>query len=180
MIKHNQIRNIKRVSVLLALTCLMLWAWSQQRNTPVAPANPTILLKRAEAAYAEKDYTASAALCDTALSHLNDVAQRTEWYDGLWLHTMLRAPRDSASKSLLYLSGVLQKQTIDDCITAKIYGLAGFASLYTRDFEQAVWYYERNLAGLRRHGCKNGVGTAYMNLGFVLKEQGDFRAARQP
>lgn len=179
MTKDNQVKNAKRIGALAVLICLMLWGWSQQRTSPHFLPDTTVLLQQAQEAFDAGEYQISATLCDTALNYINDVTQRAKWYDGVWLHTMAHVRTNSATVPLLYLTNALQKQTIDDSITAKVYGLAGFACLHLRNFDLANWYYEKNLAGLLRHHCKNGIGTAYMNLGYALKEQGDFRNARQ-
>lgn len=160
------------------LLCAMLLVWPQHRNMPDKPSGSATLLQQAQQAFDAKQYAAAATLCDSALSLMDEIAQRAEWYNAVKLRTRAQVEDTHAPESLLYLLRLLQKQTQDDSITAKLYGLAGFACLYADDNEQGAWYYERSLEGLQRHHCKMGIGTAYMNIGYALKAEGDYRAAK--
>lgn len=179
MIISRRIKYFIGFSILVLLAGPVFWVGSQNQRESTAPPSATALLINSQKAFDNGQYAVAATLSDTALARLNDTLQREEWYQALWLHTISNVFTGNASKALLYLSIVLKDQKTDDCITAKLYGLAGYACFDVRDFEQATWYYEQNLARLRRHGCTIGVGAAYMNLGYALKQQGDYRAARQ-
>lgn len=172
---NKKIIVMTQASVLFALVCFVFSGRSQKFDYATV---------RAQLAQAQSDldagrYADVIAVCEALLPRLDPVLNRADWYEAVWLHSRAQVSNGHAFKSVWFLAETLQKQHIDDSVTAKIAGLTGFACLYAGSFEQGLWFYEQNLTGLLRHHCKNGIGTAYMNLGYSLLGQGDYRAARQ-
>lgn len=167
---------LKQTGPLAGFVCFLVWAWCQ--TTPPSPAQQD-LARRAEQYFDQGDYGKVADLSENLLQTLDPVAQRPLWYDAVWRYTISAVQLGQAGRAGRFLLPALQQHPVDDSVTAKVHGLLGYAYLNSRNFERGAWHFEQNLDGLLRHRCRSGVGFAYMNLGYSLKEQGDYRAAKQ-
>ena len=167
---------LKQTGPLAGFVCFLVWAWCQ--TTPPSPAQQD-LARRAEQYFDHGDYGKVADLSENLLQTLDPVAQRPLWYDAVWRYTISAVQLGQAGRAGRFLLPALQQHPVDDSVTAKVHGLLGYAYLNSRNFERGAWHFEQNLDGLLRHRCRSGVGYAYMSLGYCLKEQGDYRAAKQ-
>lgn len=168
-----------RAMAVTAFACFVFWALAQKAANDEQAFSTKVLLDRLQMLYDQDRYPQTVYFADSIAAVFEKNGWRTDWYKVIRLRTIAQKEHYDARAALLQLLPTLQTQSLDDSITAKLYGLAGFASLNAGDFDQGAWYYEQCLAGLLRHRCKMGIGTAYMNIGYALKEQGDYRAARQ-
>lgn len=168
-----------RAMAVTVLACFVFWVFPQNAGK-IAQAIPSqLLLQRLQALYDADQYEETVRFADSISAVFEANGLRVDWYKALRLRTIAQKEHGNARTAIVQLLPLLQSQSIDDSVTARVYGLLGFACLNARAFEQGVWYYERSLSGLLRNHCKTGIGATYMNLGYALKEQGDYRAARQ-
>ncbi len=179
---QNDKRNtyyIFRAIAVTAFAFLVCWALAQKAQEPASKnPDPETLLARLDALNESEDYPDFLLFSDTLLQLFAQNGMRSDWYKVLRTRTIRQKKEDEADLAVLQLVPILQQQVIADSFTAKIYGLLGFACLNSEAYVQGAWYYEQSLAGLIKHHCKNGLGTAYMNLGFSLKMQGDYQSAK--
>jgi len=161
------------------IACFVCWVMAQnaEKHPDVVPTQ--LLLERLQALHDADQYEEVIHFSDSIAMVFKANGLRTDWYKALRIKTIAQKDHGRAHTALVELMPIVQAQTLDDSITAKLYGLLGFSCLNAREFEQGAWHYERCLVGLLRHRCILGIGGAYMNLGYALKEQGDYRAARQ-
>lgn len=168
-----------RAGAAIALACFVFWAVGQ--NTAKAPAEipSKVLLEQLDALKAAGQYEELIRFSDSITALFVGPDLRLEWYKAVRSKAVAQIAHEHAQTAMIQLLPIVQSQILDDSITARLYGLLGYACLNAREFEQGAWYFEQNLSGLLRHQCKVGLGFAYMNLGYALKEQGDHRAAQQ-
>ncbi|HOY06548.1 MAG TPA: tetratricopeptide repeat protein, partial [Saprospiraceae bacterium] len=114
---------------------------------------------------------------DSLMNDFKSRDLRPEWYDVLREKTIKQNIHEERPEAIAQLQAIMHAETLNDSITAKIYGLLGYLFLYEDDYEMGARYYEKALAGLLSNNCKSGLGTAYMNLGYALKSQGNYRVA---
>ena len=172
--KIYQLIKAMTVTVFASFVC---WALAQPVNrTPPSDANQK-QLDHLDKLMARKKKDAARLLADSLLVEFKSNNSREDWYQVLRRKTVLQNTEEDRSGMLEQLRAIVSAETLHDSITASIYGLLGFLSLYTEEYEMATWYYERNLAGLLANDCKTSIGTVYMNMGYSLKEQNDFRTA---
>ena len=169
-----------RAMAVTVFACFVFWVFPQNTGKIASDTIPSqLLLKRLQAFYDADQYEETVRFADSISILFENKGSRTDLYKTLRLRTIAQKEHGYARKALVQLLPLVQAQSLDDSITARLYGLLGFACLNAREFDQGVWYFEQNLSGLLRNRCKTGIGAAYMNLGYALKEQGDYRAARQ-
>ena len=162
-----------------ALACLAFWGISQQPEQPRVKINAKALLEHLTILNESDQYEALLQYADSIVPVLETNNLRADWYKALKTKTLAQQRHEQLRTALIQLLRIAQAQTIDDIYTNKLYGLIGYICVNTREFDLAASYNEQYLSGLHRHGIREDVGVAYMKLGFALKEQGDFRAARQ-
>ncbi len=179
MILNKKIRFFTRALAATAFACFAFWVLAQQAKIPPGKIDSKELLNRLQLLYDADQYQELIRFSDSISILFQENGDRISYYKVIRLRTMAQKEHRQARQAVIQLIPQIQGQTIDDSITAKLYGLIGFGCLNAGDYEQGAWYYEQNLTRLQRHGCTAGVGTAYMNLGYALKQQGDYRAARQ-
>jgi len=168
-----------RAMAITAIACFVFWAIGQNTTKPPADVPSKALLEQLQALKDADQYEATLRFSDSISAVFVANGLRTDWYSAIRFKTVAQIDHEHARTAIIQLLPLVQSQSLDDSITAKFYGLLGYACLNAREFEQGAWYFEQNLSGLLRHQCKIGIGFAYMNLGLVLKEQGDYRAAQQ-
>ncbi|MBC7775964.1 MAG: tetratricopeptide repeat protein [Phycisphaerae bacterium] len=162
-----------------ALACLVCWALAQKAEKQPAVVSSGVLVERLKALWSSRQYEETIRLADSLSIVFEAKGLRADWYRVLSTRAIAQKELNHPRKAIAQLLPILQAQTLDDSITARLYGLIGFAYLNADEFELGAWYMERNLSGLLRNQCKIGIAFAYTSLGFALKEQGDYRAALQ-
>ena len=162
----------------IVLACLAFWVLAQKTEKQPAVAPSKLLLEQLEAFYSSGQFEETVRFADSISVLFEPDSLRVDWFKVIRFRTIAQNLDEHPRKALIQLLPVVQAQTLDDSITAKLYGLLGYSCLNTREFGQGAWYFERNLSGLLRHQCKSGIGFAYMNLGFALKGHRLIRAAK--
>ncbi len=184
-ITYLMIQNIKqwnlylRAMAVTVLACFAFWVLAQNPAKTVEESNADALLEQLKALSNSDQYEQKLIFADSIANIFASNNWRDKWYQAIRLKTIAQKVNEDAEKAVTQLLPIVQAQTLDDSITAKLFGLLGFACLNARQIEHGAEYYEKCLLGLLRHHCVLGIGSTYMNLGFALKEQGDYRAARQ-
>ncbi len=168
-----------RAKAVTVLACLAFWGLSQQTEHPPDQINAKVLIEHLTALSDSDQYEALIQHADSIAVLLDKNHLRADWYKVLWMKTLSQVKHKDERTAIVQLLPIVQAQTIDDNYTNKLYGLLGYVCLNAREFDLGAWYYEKYLSGLLRRHISVDVGVAYLNLGVALKEQGDFRAARQ-
>jgi|GEM_PF-2010204 len=168
-----------RAMAVTVLACFVFWVFAQKTEKQPPNLSSESLLKRLEELKETDSYEETLRFADSIAMIFQASELRIDFYKALKIKTIAQYEHSHASTAVVQLLPIVQAQTLDDSITAKLYGLLGFSCLNANEFDLGAWSFERNLSGLVRNQCKIGIGFAYMNLGFSLKEKGDFRAARQ-
>jgi CHAT domain-containing protein len=171
--------RIIKASAVTALALMVFYSLAQQgaslqKEKPEAEQ----LLAKQKTLYDTDAYKQLLVFSDTIIEIFKDHNLRVEWYKALRLKTIARNNHGEADLAVTELLPIASAQVIDDSITAKIYGLAGFACLNTKSIELGGMLYELSLVGLLKHNCKTALGTAYMNIGFYYKQKGDYQEAK--
>lgn len=169
---------ILRAIAVTAFAFLVCWALAQKnQETDATKPDAEALLARQDTLLKSKDYPQFIRYSDTLLELFTRHEMRREWYLALRSKTTRQRNEGDADQAVRQLIPILHQQVLTDSFTASLNGLLGFAYLNSGDPVKGAWYYEQGLAGLIKHKCKFGIGTAYMNLGFALKMQGDYQGA---
>ncbi len=167
-----------RAMAVTALACLVCWALAQQANKIPVDAPLKSQVQHLKKFYEAEDYEAILSLAESISTPFNTDSLRADCFLVLRYKTIALTELEQAPQAVLQLTSIVQAQTIDDSITAKLYYLLSYACLNARQIEQGIEYAELSLAGLQRHRA-SGIANAYKFIAFALKAQGDFRAARQ-
>ncbi|HAD14235.1 MAG TPA: hypothetical protein DCF33_17555 [Saprospirales bacterium] len=173
------IQTIKATAV--TALALMVFYSLAQKGSPASSDKPDAeaLLDKQKALYESDYYAQFLAYSDSIIRILDRNDLRVDWYNALKRKAIAQKENGEAEVAVEQLFPVVSMQTIDDSITAKLNGLLGFACLNTDNKKElGGLFYELSLAGLIKHNCKNGVGTAYMNIGFYYKSKADYQEAK--
>jgi len=160
------------------LACLVFLVFAQNTVKTVEDSNADALLEQLKALSNSDQYEQKLIFADSLAKIFASNNWRDKWYLALRIKVVAQYEHDDLENAVIQLMPIVKAQTVDDSISAKLYGLIGFACLNARQIEQGAEYYEHCLEGLLRHHCVL-AGSIYMNIGFALKKQGDYRAARQ-
>ncbi|MCB0523689.1 MAG: CHAT domain-containing protein [Lewinellaceae bacterium] len=179
MIKQIGGNLFLRAMVVSTLALLVFMAIAQGSGKPQANIDPEPLIKKLNTLLSNDEYEAAIPLADSVARIFEANGMRDAWYKALTKKAIAQKYASKAENGIVELQSIIERQTIDDCITANLNGLLGYACLNAGQYEMGAEYYEQCLAGLVRNHCESGIGLAYMNLGFSLKGKGDYREARQ-
>ncbi len=169
--KKYQFFKAMTVVVIASFAC---WALAQQSDQSRANEKQ---IKRINTLEELGKHEEALFLADSLINDFKSRNLRPEWYDAVYKKTLMQNKPKERPEAIAQLQAIMHAETLNDSITAKIYGLLGYLYLCEDDYEMGARYYEKTLAGLLSNNCKSGLGTAYMNLGYALKSQGNYRVA---